>query len=166
MTLGPNTPHEIPHDRVFAKMVVIDASPETVWESLTDPRRMKEWMFPSAIEIATDWLVDGPIVISGDLHGVSFENRGRVLAFERPVRLEYTHLSSVSRLTDAPEYYARIRFELSAVAAEVTRLSIYVSDAPTDVIHKHLAFYWNSTLEILKRQIEERKPGQTAERGY
>ena len=162
MTPTPDTSQGLPLERVFVKSVVIDAPQETVWETLTDLNLSKEWMFHSTIDITTDWSIGGPIIISGELHGAPFENWGRVLVFERPNVLEYTHLSSASRLADLPEHYARIRFELAAVSASVTRLMIRVSDAPTDVIHKHLAFYWNSTLEILKRQIEGRAPGRLA----
>lgn len=154
MTLGPGASDKNPTDRAFNKSVVIAAPADLVWEALTDPDRMKEWMFHSAIEITTDWTVGGPFVIKGELHGIPFANRGRVLSFDRPVLIEYTHLSSASRLADEPEHYARIRFVLSAVSADETRLTIDISGAPSDVIHKHLAFYWNSTLEILKRHIE------------
>jgi hypothetical protein len=39
-----------------------------------------------------------------------------------------------------------------------TRLTVTVSNFPTETIYKHLAFYWNVTPVILKRMIEKEVP--------
>jgi hypothetical protein len=69
--------------------------------------------------------------------------------------LQYSHLSSLSRLPDTPENHSVFEFRL-AQAAGGTALTLAPRDFPTEAIFKHLDFYWRSTLGILKRFIEER----------
>jgi hypothetical protein len=82
------------------------------------------------------------------------ESNGTVLVFEQEKKLQYNHLSSLSRLPDELENYSIIEFILSPIENQ-TILTITLSNFPTEEIYRHLAFYWNVTLEILKKQIEK-----------
>ena len=134
--------------------VVIAADEASVWKALTEPDRMKLWMGEPEMEIAvrTDWKIGGPIVISGFHHG-RFENRGTVLAFDPHKTLRYTHLSSVSRLPDQPGSYCVLDFSLEPVG-EGTSLTLTITNFPTETIYKHLAFYWKTTLKVIKELVE------------
>lgn len=142
------------NDNIFNKTVHINVSASKVWEALTIPDLMKKWMSETDITILTDWKVGSPILIRGNLSGVNFENRGIVLQFELENTLRYSHLSSLSKLPDRPESYSIIEFKLSPTE-EQTALHVTVSNFPTEIIYKHLAFYWNVTPGILKRILEE-----------
>ncbi|MFN8382972.1 MAG: SRPBCC domain-containing protein [Anaerolineales bacterium] len=142
------------NDTIINKIVYINAPASEVWKALTIPDLMKKWMSETDITILTDWMVGSSIQIRGNLSGVNFENKGTVLQFEPENTLRYSHLSSLSRLPDQPESYSIIEFTLSPVE-EQTALSVTVSNFPTEVIYKHLAFYWNVTPGILKRKLEE-----------
>jgi uncharacterized protein YndB with AHSA1/START domain len=146
---SPNSPPP-----VFRKTVIIQAPQSQVWLSLTAPAEMQAWMAQADLRIETNWAIGGPFLIRGDLHGLPFENKGTVLAFQPETLLRYTHLSSVSHLPDIAESYAQIEFKLESIDKNQTRLTVEVSRAPTQVIHKHLAYYWNVTLEVLKRRLE------------
>lgn len=111
-------------------------------------------MAETEINVITNWEIGSPMVIRGNLHGLNFENKGTVLRFEPEKILEYSHLSSVSRLPDALESYSILTFCLISVKDQTT-LMLTVSNFPTETIYKHLAFYWNVTLEVLKRMIEQ-----------
>lgn len=111
-------------------------------------------MFETDIDVITDWKTGSPVIIRGDLHGIYFENNGTVLAFEQGEKLQYNHLSSLSKLPDELENYSIIEFILSPIENQ-TILTLTVSNFPTEEIYRHLAFYWNVTLEILKKQIEK-----------
>jgi uncharacterized protein YndB with AHSA1/START domain len=141
------------NDNIVNKMIHINASPSKVWEALTHPELMKKWMSETEINILTDWQVGTPMVIRGRLHGINFENRGTVLHFEPEKTLQYSHLSSLSRLPDEPESYSVLEFRLAPMENQTT-LTLTVRNFPTETIYKHLAFYWNVTLEILKKMIE------------
>ena len=136
------------------KTITIDAPASKVWDTLTSPERMQQWMAETEIDIITDWKVGHPFVIRGNLHGINFENTGTVLQFEPEQILQYSHLSSLSRLPDKPENYSVVEFRLAPVENQ-TALTLSVNNFPTESIYKHLAFYWNVTLEILKRLIEQ-----------
>ena len=141
----------------FNKAVTINASTSQVWHILTTPELMKKWMISDDIEINinTDWKVGSPMVIRGNMSGKNFENNGTVLQFEPEKILEYSHLSSTSRLPNRPESYSIIEFRLQPME-NLTILTLTVSNFPTESIYKHLAFYWNVTLEVLKRMIENK----------
>ena len=141
----------------FNKAVTINASTSQVWHILTTPELMKKWMISDDIEINinTDWKVGSPMVIRGNMSGKNFENNGTVLQFEPEKILEYSHLSSTSRLPNRPESYSIIEFRLQPME-NLTTLTLTVSNFPTESIYKHLAFYWNVTLEVLKKMIENK----------
>ncbi len=139
---------------IFDKTINMNALISKVWDALTIPALMKKWMSETEIDILTDWNVGGPILIRGRLHGIKFENKGTVLQFEREKLLQDSHLSSLSRLPDKPESYSVLEFRVAPVSDQTT-LTLTLSNFPTETIYKHLAFYWNVTLEILKRMLEE-----------
>ena len=142
-------------DRIF-ESITIDAPASTVWESLTRPELMRAWMGEPAmkLEVSADWRVGGAISTRG-VHTGRFENRGKVVAFEPESRLSYTHLSSVSRLPDQPESYTVFEFRLTSLG-EQTRLDFEAHTFPTEVIFRHLAFYWGGTLDAIARQAARR----------
>jgi len=141
---------------IFNKTIHINAPTSKVWDALTNPELMKKWMSETKIDIITDWEVGNPIVIRGTLNGKNFENNGTVLQFELEKILQYNYLSSLSRLPDKPENYSVLEFRLTPMENQTT-LTLALSNFPTETIYKHLAFYWNVTLEILKRMIEENR---------
>jgi uncharacterized protein YndB with AHSA1/START domain len=141
--------------KTFIKGVNINALPSQVWHALTTPKIMKKWMMPDReINIITDWMVGSPIIIRGVMNGKIFVNNGTVLQFEPNQILQYSHLSSISRLTDRPENYSIVEFRLQPIENQTT-LALTLDNFPTEAIYQHLAFYWNVTIEVLKRTIEE-----------
>jgi uncharacterized protein YndB with AHSA1/START domain len=143
-------------EQIASKTIEINAPTSKVWDALTAPELMKKWMVDTETEIniATDWIVGNPINMYGKLHRMKFTNMGTVLQFEREQVLEYSHLSSLSRLPDQPSHYSIIKFRLTPVEAR-TNLELTLSNFPTESILKHLVFYWNVTLELLRKTIEE-----------
>ncbi|MFC6102457.1 SRPBCC family protein [Olivibacter domesticus] len=140
--------------RMVNKTVIINASSSKVWEFLTDIKLMKKWMFETEIDIITDWKVGSPITIRVDWYKTQLENKGIILAFKPNKHLKYSHLSSLSRLPNTIENYSIIDFSLTEEENQ-TALTITLSNFPTETIYKHLAFYWNITLELLKKLIEQ-----------
>ncbi len=136
---------------------VVNAPTTLVWAALTEPGLMNEWMLDEKIDILTDWTVGSPIVIKGTMHWVYFENKGTVLEFEQEKKLSYDHLSSLSKLPDEPKNYSLIKFELEKLEYK-TLLKITLSNFPTESIYQHLNFYWKTTILILKKIIEQKKP--------
>lgn len=136
------------------RSVFIHASPEEVWKHLTSADLMQKWMGDPemAIEVSSDWDVKKPIVIKG-FHHIHFENKGTILQFEPGRVFQYDYLSSMSNLEDLPENYTTITFSL-VPKDDRTELTVEAENFPTFEIYKHLEFYWNGTLAIIKWRIE------------
>jgi uncharacterized protein YndB with AHSA1/START domain len=143
------------------RTVLINVPASSVWKTLTEPALMKQWMGDPdmEIDIQTNWLVNGPIVISG-FHHLTFENKGTVLQFEPAQALKYNFLSSLSRLPDIPENYTTIGFTLSP-ADNQTALTLLITNFPTETIYRHLDFYWRTTIELIKQLVEKNAPSTT-----
>ncbi len=132
----------------------IPAEPKSVWEVITNPDLMVQWMAGEdfLLRIQTNWQPNGRILLSGHVFGFqhkSFQNIGRVLIFDEPYHLCYTHLSSLSKLPDVPENHTRVDYRLEKLP-NGTRLTVTLSNFPTYEIYKHLAFYWRTTVHILR----------------
>jgi hypothetical protein len=150
------TDYQLTKNQKIRKAIRLDAPLSVVWEALTRPDLMKKWMSDSEIEIVTTWEIGSPIVIN--VQDVSYKkafiNTGIVLQFLKNRVLEYSHLSSLSRLRDKPESYTLIRFTLQQKEDHVL-LELDLSNFPTESHYKHIDFYWTVTLEILRRFLEE-----------
>jgi len=142
--------------QTFSKTITINATPEAVWAALTDPSLMRRWMSETPIEVVTEWKVGEPIVVRGDWYKTGFTNKGIVERFEPGRLLRYTHLSSLSRLTDDAENYTVFEFRLAPEDAR-TILTVTVSNFPTEAIYRHMVFYWNVAVELLRRFVEARQ---------
>jgi uncharacterized protein YndB with AHSA1/START domain len=141
--------------QVVDRLVMIKAPVGAVWETLTTPALMKQWMGEDlGIEVITSWQPGDPIVIKG-FHHIPFENKGTILQFEPNKVLAYNYISSLSRLDDKPENYSIIGFTLTPQGNQ-TSLSVAITNFPTETIFKHVEFYWRGTIEILRKLIEER----------
>lgn len=145
-------------NQIYSKTILIEANSSTVWEALTNHQMMAEWMSDTKILILTDWKVGNPIVIKvqPEAYKAAFINTGIVLKFEPERILQYSHLSSLSKLLDQTENYTVITFMLS-LKAEYTELTVELFNFPTESIFKHMEFYWNVTLEILRKFIERNR---------
>lgn len=141
-------------EKIITKTVHIAAPAAVVWDTLTRPELMKQWLADTEINILTDWQVGGPIRLWGNWHGVDFETWGTVLQFDREKMLQYTHLSSLSRLPNVSANHTVIEFRLVPTEAQ-TALTLTLRNFPTASIYKHLALYWNVTLEIIKKRVEQ-----------
>ena len=139
----------------FQKTVIINSNASNVWSVLTDFNLMKKWMGDAEmnLEITTDWQVGSSITING-FHHARFQNKGTILQHELNRILEYSHLSSLSRLENKQENYSVLRFELSPAEHE-TKLTLTVKNFPTETIYKHLVFYWRTTIEKIKTITEQ-----------
>ncbi len=143
-------------EKVIQKTIHIHTRAADVWEALTNPTQMKLWLLDSEINVITTWEVGKPIIIKGSLHWTDFENIGTVLHFEPYKRLQYNYQSNLSHLADKPENDVIITFNLSSKEMNIAELSLTLSNFTTETIYKHLNFYWNTTLGVLKNFIKRK----------
>jgi uncharacterized protein YndB with AHSA1/START domain len=139
----------------FSTTVTINSEPLKVWTVLTNPEVMTKWMGEPEMKVVvhTDWKINSPIFIRG-FHHVKFENKGIVLQYDKEKILSYSHLSSVSHLPDKPENYSILEFILTPVDKN-TQLTLNIKNFPTEIIRKHLEFYWRTTIITIKKSVEK-----------
>src|SRR6478609_4835812 len=89
----------------------IAAPAERVWEAMTDPAQVAEYMMGSVVE--SDYQPGSPITWSGEWEGKPYQDKGEVLQAEPGRLLEVTHYSPMTGDEDVPENYHRVRYELS-----------------------------------------------------
>ena len=129
----------------------IEATPERVWEAMTDPAQVKEYMFGA--EVDSDFRPGSPITWRGEWEGKPFEDKGEVLAAEPGRVLEMTHFSSMSGKDDRPENYHRVRYELSESNGS-TSVELSQDGNGTAEEAEHAAKNWQAMLDGLKRVAE------------
>ena len=91
--------------------VVIDAPKARVWDALTNPAKVKQYMHGT--NLTADWQVGSPIAWAGEWKGKPYVDKGTVLEVEPENLLKYTHWSPMGGTEDAPQNYHTVTFELA-----------------------------------------------------
>ncbi len=92
---------------VINKSITINATPEKVWDALTNPEKTKQYFF--RCEVHSDWKTGGPIIFRGEpTPGQKTELKGRILQIQPRQLLKYTlnhsDESGYSTVTDVLKY--------------------------------------------------------------
>lgn len=133
--------------------VTIRGSREEVWEALTDPEKVRQYMHGT--EMSTDWKEGSPIVWRGEWKGRSYEDKGTVLAVEPMKLLSYTHWSPMGGSEDKPENYHTVTYDLAG-EGEQTTLTLRQDNNPSqDEADKMAQNNWQPVLEGLKETVEK-----------
>jgi uncharacterized protein YndB with AHSA1/START domain len=132
--------------------VIINAPATRVWEALTRPELVREYLFGT--ELTADWRVGGSLTYKGQWQGKSYEDKGTVLAFVPGRLLKTTYFSSMSGLEDKPENYHTVTYELSE-QGDKTKLAVTQENIRTRESAEHSAKNWGMVLEGLKKILEK-----------
>ena len=130
----------------------INASPEKVWEGLTKPEAVKQYMMGAKLD--TDWKEGSPITWKGEYKGKPFEDKGQVLHARKPEHLAYSHISPGSGEADKPENQHNVDIRL-ARAGKGTRLTLTQDNNPTEEAKAESEKNWKMMLEGLKKVVEQ-----------
>jgi uncharacterized protein YndB with AHSA1/START domain len=139
-------------DKVLIKTANINASTKKVWDALTNPDLIKQWLFGT--NVISDWKVGSPIFFTGTWQGTEYKDKGTILQFETEKIFQYNYWSGFSGLPDSIENYSIITFELLPTS-NGTQLTLTHSNFPTEIGYEHSDKNWNTTLELLKSIIEK-----------
>jgi len=132
--------------------ISIDAPREKVWEALTKPELIKQYLFGT--EVTTDWQVGSPITYKGTWEGKAYEDKGKVLQVVPEKLLVSTFWSSLSGVPDIPENYQTVRYELSS-EGDKTRLTLTQDNNATQEAASHSEQNWKMVLEEMKKLLEQ-----------
>jgi|SRR6185437_6486802 len=108
-------------DLIVSASVDINTSPERVWEVLTKPEIIKEYLFGT--NTSTDWKVDSPIFFRGEYEGHKYEDKGVILKNEPLKTISYSYWSGFSGLEDKPENYSTCTYTIESKSSNQTRLT-------------------------------------------
>ncbi|SNR29967.1 SRPBCC domain-containing protein [Flavobacterium sp. ov086] len=139
-------------DKILNKTISINAPISEVWNVLTNPDEIKEWLFGTIV--ISNWRVGEPILFTGSWQGTDYEDKGVILKFEAEKVFEYNYWSGFSGLPDSPENYSVILFELTANENK-TILTLTHSNFATETMYEHSDKNWDATLDLMKKIIEK-----------
>ncbi len=129
----------------------IDATPEQVWDSLTEPQQIAVWM--QGAQVSTTWEVGSPITWDGEYDGRRYQDKGNVLIHDEPHILSVTHYSPMMGEPDAPENYHTLVYTLTP-KSDGTRLEL-TQDGCTDQDQAdQFSQNWQQMLDALKAHLE------------
>jgi len=137
------------------KTVTIVASRDAVWDALTNPEKVKQYMHGT--QMSTDWKKGSPIVWRGEWKGRPYEDKGTVLAVEPKKLLRCTHWSPMGGSEDKPENYHTVTYELSGDGGQTTLTLTQDNNATAEEAEKMANDNWGPVLNGLKAAVE--KPG-------
>jgi uncharacterized protein YndB with AHSA1/START domain len=129
----------------------IHAPAAKVWEALTKPDMIKQYLFGT--KVTTDWRVGSPITYEGIWEGKAYQDKGKILQVEPGKLLVSTFWSALSGLPDVPENYQTVRYELSAENGG-TRLTITQDNNATQEDANHSTQNWSIVLDEMKNLLE------------
>ncbi len=139
-------------DKIVNKTISINAPISKVWDTITNPVLIKEWLFGT--NTISDWKVGSPILFTGEWQGTAYEDKGIILKFEIGKIFQYSYWSGFSGLTDSPENYSIVTFELTEMD-ESTLLTLKQSHFATETMYEHSDKNWEPTLESIKTLAEK-----------
>ncbi len=138
---------------IAEKSITINAPADTVWEALTDPARVKQYMFGTEME--TDWKVGSPIAWRGEWKGETYEDKGEVLAVEPHRLLRMTYWSPMGGTEDEPENYHTVTYELTERDGTTVLTVEQDNNASQEEADSMAENNWGPVLEGIKRVAEE-----------
>lgn len=131
----------------------IEASPQQVWATLTDPDQIRRFMFGA--DVRTDWKVGSPIVWQGEYQNRSYIDKGEILAAEPGRLLQLTHYSPLSGQPDTPANYHTLTYELSG-DDDTTHLSLSQDNNADEQEADHSRSMWATHVRGIKEAAEGR----------
>lgn len=133
------------------KSIYINASKKKVWDGLTNPDIIKQYMFGT--ETISDWRVGSEIIFQGSYEGTTYKDRGIIQKIIPKKILQYTYLSSFSGLEDKPENYHLITFVINEKNGK-TNLTLTQENIQSKEAQEHADKSWDSVLSTIKEILE------------
>ncbi|MCK9211708.1 MAG: SRPBCC domain-containing protein [Ignavibacteriaceae bacterium] len=139
------------HDLIVSESIEINATPEKVWEALTNPEIIKQYLFGT--ETITDWKVGSEIIFQGEYKGLKYCDKGMVRENILHQLLSYSYWSGFSGLEDKLENYSLVTYTLSK-NNNSTKLTWAQKGFATEEGYQHSKSGMETFLQQIKEIIE------------
>ncbi len=140
-------------DLTVSKSIEINASPEKVWEGLTNPDIIKQYLFGT--ETITDWKPGSDIIFQGEYKGTKYKDKGVVLENVLHKLIRYKYWSGFSGVEDKPENYNDVIYTLQTADAKTSTFTWTQKGFATEEGYKHSLAGMDDFLKLLKEEIEK-----------
>ena len=98
------------NDLLSSHSIIINASPEKVWETLTNPSLISQYLFGA--ETITNWNVGSDILFKIKFEGEEFIDKGIVIENIPNRILKYKYWSGFCGLADKSENYSIVTYNI------------------------------------------------------
>ena len=132
--------------------ISINAPADKVWNALTNPEVIKQYMFGTTV--ISDWREGSPIVWKGEWQGKPYADKGVILKLKPERLIQYSHFSPLSGKPDLPENYHTVTIEL-VTAEAATNVMLSQDNNETEQERQHSEQNWKMMLEGLKKLLEK-----------
>jgi uncharacterized protein YndB with AHSA1/START domain len=131
--------------------IKLNASLDKVWETLTNPSKVKLWQFGS--DLITTWEVGSNIEFVTEWEGQIFKQWGKVLEINPNKLIKYSLFAPGPDLDDKPENYFVMNYVLTEDNGQ-TKLEIIKEDNRTNAVQEEPQGEENPILQSLKNIVE------------
>ncbi|NOS90350.1 MAG: ATPase [Cyclobacteriaceae bacterium] len=131
--------------------VIINASKQRVWDTLTKPELIKLWQYGS--NVLTDWQVGSKIEFVTEWEDKIFKQWGTVLSFSPAESLSYSLFAPRPGVEDKPENYFVMKYVLTDAGDQI-KLEIIQEDNRPHAVQEEPQGEENPILQGLKRVAE------------
>lgn len=139
-------------NRSITGNIQINADALKIWDVLTNPDKIV--LYTGSIT-KTDWLMGSPITWEGEMHGMKYQNKGKVLENIPHQLLRFTYWSGMGGDADAPENYSEITYELKPLGNEIIKFTYSRIKIPTQIETQIFEEHLQSMLEEIKQLSEK-----------
>ena len=129
----------------------IHAPVSKVWQALTDPALIKQYLFNT--NTVTDWKKGSDITWSGVHEGKSYQDKGTIVDIIPERKLHTTHYSPLSGKEDKQENYHNVIYELET-GGEQTIITLTQDNVTNEKELEHVHGNWDMILEGMKKLLE------------
>jgi uncharacterized protein YndB with AHSA1/START domain len=138
---------------VSKSSITINAPINKVWQALTDPAMIKEYLFGTTT--ITDWKKGSPISYEGEWEGKKYKDKGTIIDIVPEKLLHTTYWSSMGGKEDKPENYNNVIYELEPRNAQ-TIITISQDNIENEAQLEHMKQNWSIVLEGMKKLLEKK----------
>lgn len=139
-------------DLVVSQSININAPAAKVWEALTNPEIIKEYLFGT--ETVTDWQPGSTIVFQGEYGEIKYKDKGIVVENVLHQKVSYTYWSGFTGLEDKPENYSLVTYTLKNDTDDITNFTWTQKGFATEEGYQHSLGGMTAFLEQIKAIVE------------
>lgn len=136
---------------IAKQSIVINASASKIWDALINPAIIKQYLFGT--NVVSGWKVGSPITYHGEWNGKAYEDKGTILELVPERLFVSTYWSSMSGLTDTPENYKKVAWELQPEKNGI-RLTVTQDNNATEAEKNHSEDNWKMVLKNIEELLE------------